>query len=1192
MNKRILAVLTALLMAFTALPLSLAEGAVAPAAEKAFAPTDYWWTVPEGYDEYSYNKIAVFLETEDSNSLSNGLRINTDYEVTDPTTWYLNGKGVTWTEDENGVLIPDELLFNRAGVVGELDLSGCRGINRLDIGGNYSITGVDISDSEAKNCSVRQCGHLTSLDFSGCEELLSLDCSYCDQLAELNWEGCTSPLTLVCSSCPLITSLDISTLPNIVELTCLNCNALTEVNIHNNYSLKKFVSMGSVGITSLDFSSCPAIEYIQCDGENSALSELILGNNPLLTDIICNRCSLLTELDLSSCVSLETIYCGDCSIESLDFSNCPNIVTISAVRNTGLSELIFNNNPKLKSLNCSNCPLVDELDLTAFPNLESAYLDNCNLSELDFGNCPKLRLCYISGNAALAELDFSNNPALSSLGCNNCPLLTSLDFSACPALSHLQCANCAIGELDVADCPELFFLNVNNNALTEIDVTNNPLLRTFRCTGNPLVELNVSQNPLVPLDRIYANGSGTVGYSVDQYYSSDTALYVYAVPSDGAEFLGWFNEYGELVSAEAECSFEDGIGDFYELQAYFTGGEDPHFPYDYNENDYLKAAKLLAHRDVDNVSNGAKLSAGYVPNDPATWYDAETQNGLIWTEINGVKYLSSVNIPSGLGLTGELDLSNCAYLNTVSFEGNDITAANFANTPVRSISCSDNPHMLTIELEGCSELTSLVADDCYLLILDLYDCAALTELSADNNLLFILDISHNPALQTLSCLGNRMDELDMSANAALSSVMLNAEGRGYLGFINEGVPTAIAYAGEGEEFYGWYNAADELVSSSAELNCSALSGETLTAKFSRGRAWTVPAGYDEHDYNMIVSFLETKDKEGVKNGEKLRGDVPYDPNVPESFSLDGNVVQWTDEFSSDGTKQLIRFFSVAYQETLGKVEGSLVGVLDLSGCVNLWTVTLDMTCISKVDVSDVPGTGDWGSGLTIGESGANYYCLQQIVAENSGMGLISCISTDELTRLDLTNAGIQMLLITETGHLDELDLSTCDTLGFLLTTNELKHISISENSVIPVKEVTAEGNGKVGFNNYIDFETYEFAHKLTAEPDEGEEFVGWYNAKSGRFLSDDPEYDYTTGSKAAGDVTDYVAVFTTGGQLIKGDLNGDGVVSFLDVATLYGYVCGVGELSMTGRLNADLNGDGAYSFADVSELYQYIIGVN
>jgi len=69
-------------------------------------------------------------------------------------------------------------------------------------------------------------------------------------------------------------------------------------------------------------------------------------------------------------------------------------------------------------------------------------------------------------------------------------------------------------------------------------------------------------------------------------------------------------------------------------------------------------------------------------------------------------------------------------------------------------------------------------------------------------------------------------------------------------------------------------------------------------------------------------------------------------------------------------------------------------------------------------------------------------------------------------------------------------------------------------------------------------------------------------------------------------------VFTTGGQLLKGDLNGDGVVSFLDVATLYGYVCGVGELSMTGRLNADLNGDGAYSFADVSELYQYIIGVN
>ena len=43
--------------------------------------------------------------------------------------------------------------------------------------------------------------------------------------------------------------------------------------------------------------------------------------------------------------------------------------------------------------------------------------------------------------------------------------------------------------------------------------------------------------------------------------------------------------------------------------------------------------------------------------------------------------------------------------------------------------------------------------------------------------------------------------------------------------------------------------------------------------------------YNEHDLNAALSFLETADSNGVKNGTKLWAD--YDANDPETFPSDG-----------------------------------------------------------------------------------------------------------------------------------------------------------------------------------------------------------------------------------------------------------------------------------------------------------------
>ena len=44
-------------------------------------------TVPEGYNEYDYQKCLAFLETEDENGVKNGEKLSENYDPLDPATW-------------------------------------------------------------------------------------------------------------------------------------------------------------------------------------------------------------------------------------------------------------------------------------------------------------------------------------------------------------------------------------------------------------------------------------------------------------------------------------------------------------------------------------------------------------------------------------------------------------------------------------------------------------------------------------------------------------------------------------------------------------------------------------------------------------------------------------------------------------------------------------------------------------------------------------------------------------------------------------------------------------------------------------------------------------------------------------------------------------------------------------------------
>ncbi|MBR3459164.1 MAG: leucine-rich repeat domain-containing protein, partial [Clostridia bacterium] len=221
-------------------------------------------------------------------------------------------------------------------------------------------------------------------------------------------------------------------------------------------------------------------------------------------------CELCGTLDVSGCTALEYLECDHNNLTTLDVSGC-----------TALTSLYCNYN---------------------------------NLTTLDVSGCTALEYLFCYDNN-LTELDVSNNTALTRLGCgdNN---LTELDVSSNTALYWLECSSNNLTALDVSNNTALEGLDCSNNNLTELDVSNNTALTYLDCYNNNLTELDLSHNPYLPLDCVKSEGNGTIGYL---WYEDDigTDMFVQAVPNNGAEFVGWYNEAGELIASAEECDFCD-----------------------------------------------------------------------------------------------------------------------------------------------------------------------------------------------------------------------------------------------------------------------------------------------------------------------------------------------------------------------------------------------------------------------------------------------------------------------------------------------------------------------------------------------------------------------------------------------------------------------------------------------------------
>ncbi|MBR4435030.1 MAG: leucine-rich repeat domain-containing protein [Clostridia bacterium] len=181
----------------------------------------------------------------------------------------------------------------------------------------------------------------------------------------------------------------------------------------------------------------------------------------------------------------------------------------------------------------------------------------------------------------------------------------------------------------------------------------------------------------------------------------------------------------------------------------------------------------------------------------------------------------------------------------------------------------------------------------------------------------------------------------------------------------------------------------------------------------------VPEGYNEHDYNKLVAFLEQTDDADVKNGEKLSEN--YDPADPKTWGE--GCFEWIDV---DG-KLSVEMIEIG--------EHGLSGKLDVSGCTALERLDCYENRLTELNVS----------GCTALEF---LDCYENRLTELNVSGCTALEFLDcaynSLTELDVSGFTALEFLDCAYNSLNELDVSGFTALEFLdCAYNSLNELDVS-----------------------------------------------------------------------------------------------------------------------------------------------------
>ncbi|MCR5610399.1 MAG: hypothetical protein K6F68_00995 [Clostridiales bacterium] len=341
--------------------------------------------------------------------------------------------------------------------------------------------------------------------------------------------------------------------------------------------------------------------------------------------------------------------------------------------------------------------------------------------------------------------------------------------------------------------------------------------------------------------------------------------------------------------------------------------------------------------------------------------------------------------------------------------------------------------------------------------------------------------------------------------------------------------------------------------------------------------YATPSGYNEHDYQKLVAFLETEDETGVKNGTKLNPD--YDPDDPATWT----GVEWMEERSEYRVNRitfsgcdLVGTLDVSGMTDLLRLtcsDNRLTGLV-LTDCDGLWYIECFLNDIAELDVSDDPGLMILlCSGLQLTELDVTHNPL--LVSLNCGY--------NQLTELDVTHNPELTTLVCHYNQLTSLDLSNNTALTWVSCEgNEITEIDLSNcEGMTAFDLITAEGGGTVACSMEIDFSTSENHLVAVATPENGGVFMGWF-AEDGTLISEELEI---RADEYAEQYPRVIAKFS-----MRGDADGNGKVEATDALLALRVAMGIIDAPDNIAVY-DVDGNGKIEAADALLILRYAMGI-
>lgn len=353
--------------------------------------------------------------------------------------------------------------------------------------------------------------------------------------------------------------------------------------------------------------------------------------------------------------------------------------------------------------------------------------------------------------------------------------------------------------------------------------------------------------------------------------------------------------------------------------------------------------------------------------------------------------------------------------------------------------------------------------------------------------------------------------------------------------------------------------------------------------------YNTPMGYNEHDYQKLVAFMDTTDENGVRNGEKIVSafDGYYLPAFPVTWSY----------YYYDHENGILYMYGVFWTDdeensrvcALELYDMDLVGRLDFEGCTEMSEVYCDLNHFKSIDASGCTElramTCSRSEVESISIKGCAsldlFDCSQNALTELDASGCaaltdIEC-SDNRLSRLDLAGCASLNWLDCFNNCLIELDLSYCPELYNLdCTGNPLKEITVPAEAPLTMEHLAAEGGGTVSFRGSI--YSNETAY---AEPANGCGFIGWYTDE-GELITNNPAL-----SIGSAGVSRAVARFTS--PVMPGDADGNGRVNANDALAILRYSLGID--TVIDLAASDVDGDGIVNANDALMVLRAALGI-